>query len=54
LILLRINYINLKLGLSKGDLSLHVGIDNKRAIKIYEKMGFRKKYFRMMYQELES
>jgi len=33
-----------------GDLSLHVEIDNKRAIKLYEKMGLRKKYYRMFYQ----
>jgi len=34
---------------SKGSLSLHVEIDNKRAIKLYEKMGLRKKYYRMQY-----
>ncbi len=34
---------------SKGDLSLHVEIHNKRAIKLYEKMGLRKKYYRMHY-----
>ena len=34
---------------SKGSLSLHVEIDNKRAIKLYEKMGLRKKYYRMHY-----
>ena len=33
-----------------GDLSLHVEIDNKRAIKLYEKMGLSKKYYRMFYQ----
>ena len=33
-----------------GDLSLHVEIDNKRAIKLYEKMGIKKKYYRMFYQ----
>lgn len=32
-----------------GDLSLHVEIDNKRAIKLYEKMGLSKKYYRMFY-----
>lgn len=36
--------------LSKGDLSLHVETDNERAIKLYEKMGLRKKYYRMMYE----
>ncbi len=34
---------------SKGDLSLHVETNNKRAIKLYEKMGLRKKYYRMHY-----
>ncbi|MEA3457929.1 MAG: pyridoxal-phosphate dependent enzyme [Candidatus Thermoplasmatota archaeon] len=34
---------------SKGDLSLHVETDNKKAIKLYEKMGLRKKYYRMLY-----
>ncbi|MEA2054184.1 MAG: pyridoxal-phosphate dependent enzyme [Candidatus Thermoplasmatota archaeon] len=36
--------------LTKGDLSLHVETDNKRAIQLYEKMGFRKKYYRMLYE----
>jgi len=36
--------------LTRGDLSLHVETDNERAIKLYEKMGLRKKYYRMMYQ----
>jgi threonine synthase len=36
--------------LTKGDLSLHVEVDNKRATNLYEKMGFQKKYFRMLYQ----
>ena len=35
---------------TKGDLSLHVETDNERAIKLYEKMGLRKKYYRMMYE----
>ena len=34
-----------------GDLSLHVEIGNKRAIRLYEKMGLKKKYYRMFYQE---
>jgi threonine synthase len=34
---------------SKGELTLHVEINNKRAIKLYEKMGLRKKYYRMQY-----
>jgi threonine synthase len=33
-----------------GDLSLHVDIENKRAIKLYEKMGLIKKYYRMFYK----
>jgi threonine synthase len=33
-----------------GDLSLHVDVENKRAIKLYEKMGLRKKYYRMFYK----
>ncbi len=41
---------------TKGDLSLHVETNNKRAIKLYEKMGLRKKYYRMHYvgEEHES
>lgn len=35
--------------LTGGDFSLHVEIDNKRAIKLYEKMGLTKKYYRMFY-----
>jgi threonine synthase len=35
--------------LTNGNFSLHVEIDNKRAIKLYEKMGLKRKYFRMFY-----
>jgi threonine synthase len=35
---------------TNGDLTLHVEIDNKRAIKLYEKMGLQKKYYRMYYK----
>lgn len=35
--------------LTDGDFSLHVETDNKRAIKLYEKMGLTKKYYRMFY-----
>lgn len=35
--------------LSKGSLSLHVEVENKRAIKLYEKMGLKRKYYRMLY-----
>ena len=36
--------------LTKGDFTLHVETDNRRAIKLYEKMGLKKKYYRMFYQ----
>ena len=36
--------------LTKGNFSLHVEIDNKRAIKLYEKMGLKRKYYRMFYK----
>ncbi|MEF8878861.1 MAG: pyridoxal-phosphate dependent enzyme [Candidatus Thermoplasmatota archaeon] len=35
---------------ANGDLSLHVETNNKKAIKLYEKMGLRKKYYRMIYE----
>ncbi len=35
--------------ITNGDLSLHVETDNKKAIRLYEKMGLRKKYYRMLY-----
>ncbi|MGB1698034.1 MAG: pyridoxal-phosphate dependent enzyme [Thermoplasmatota archaeon] len=31
-----------------GDLSLHVDVDNQGAIRLYEKFGFTRKYFRML------
>lgn len=37
--------------MSDGDISLHVDVDNKRAIKLYEKMGFARKYYRMIYRK---
>lgn len=37
--------------MADGDLSLHVDTDNKRAIKLYEKMGFERKYYRMLYRK---
>jgi threonine synthase len=40
--------------LSKGSLSLHVETDNKRAIKLYEKMGLKRKYYRMLYKGPEG
>ncbi|KAB3536035.1 pyridoxal-phosphate dependent enzyme [Alkaliphilus pronyensis] len=36
--------------LSGGNISLHVEKDNNRAIKLYEKMGFKKSYLRMIHQ----
>lgn len=33
-----------------GEFTLHVEADNKRAIKLYEKMGLKKKYYRMFYR----
>jgi len=36
--------------LTAGNFSLHVEIDNKRAIKLYEKMGLKRKYYRMFYK----
>ncbi len=35
--------------LTDGDFSLHVETDNTRAIRLYEKMGLTKKYYRMFY-----
>jgi threonine synthase len=40
--------------LTKGSLSLHVETDNKRAIKLYEKMGLSRKYYRMLYKGPEG
>jgi len=34
---------------SRGSLSLHVDLNNKKAIRLYEKMGLRRKYARMIY-----
>ncbi|MGA1819650.1 MAG: pyridoxal-phosphate dependent enzyme [Thermoplasmatota archaeon] len=39
--------------LSEGSLSLHVETNNSRAIKLYEKMGLKKKYYRMLYHPPE-
>jgi threonine synthase len=35
---------------SDGDLSLHVDVDNIRAIRLYEKFGFARKYYRMLHR----
>lgn len=37
------------LELSEGNLSLHVDIKNKRARNLYEKLGFKAKYYRMIH-----
>ncbi len=34
---------------TEGDLSLHVETDNQPAIRLYEKFGFQRKYYRMLY-----
>lgn len=36
--------------ITEGNLSLHVDIDNDSAIKLYEKMGFQKPYYRMIHR----
>ncbi|EOD00594.1 pyridoxal-phosphate dependent enzyme [Caldisalinibacter kiritimatiensis] len=35
---------------TEGNLSLHVETNNERAIKLYEKMGFKKSYVRMIHK----
>lgn len=40
--------------LTEGNLSLHVEVENENAIKLYEKMGFKRKYYRMLYDGLEK
>ncbi len=43
--------INQMIELTEGKLSLHVDLDNKRARKLYEKLGFKTSYYRMIYSE---
>lgn len=38
------------LSLTGGNLSLHVDLENKRAKTLYEKMGFKAKYYRMIHK----
>lgn len=38
------------IALTEGNVSLHVERNNKNAIKLYEKMGFKKSYLRMIHQ----
>jgi threonine synthase len=37
--------------LTDGSLSLHVDLNNKSARRLYEKMGFKLKYYRMIYEQ---
>ena len=43
--------INQMIELTEGKLSLHVDLDNKRARKLYEKLGFKTAYYRMIYSK---
>ena len=43
--------INEMIQLTKGKLSLHVDLDNRRAKKLYRKLGFETAYYRMIYSE---
>jgi threonine synthase len=43
--------INHMIELTKGKLSLHVDLENKRARKLYEKLGFKTSYYRMIYSQ---
>ena len=43
--------INQMIELTGGKLSLHVDLDNKRARKLYEKLGFKTAYYRMIYSK---
>jgi len=44
------NLLNQAIELTKGNLSLHVDFENQRAIKLYQKLGFKKSYIRMIHQ----
>lgn len=43
--------INKMIELTEGKLSLHVDLDNNRARKLYEKLGFKTAYYRMIYSK---
>jgi len=43
--------IDKSIELSKGNLSLHVEPDNKRAIRLYKKMGLDIQYYRMKFRK---
>jgi len=34
-----------------GDFSLHVDLENQGALRLYEKIGMKRKYYRMLYRE---
>lgn len=42
--------INKAIELSNGNISLHVEMENQRAIKLYKKMGFESSYIRMIHK----
>jgi len=42
--------LNKAIEISQGNISLHVEMNNTRAIKLYEKMGFAKSYVRMIHK----
>lgn len=46
--------INQMIELTEGNLSLHVDLENKRARKLYEKLGFKTAYYRMIYSADEN
>jgi len=46
--------LNKAIELADGNISLHVEKDNNRAIKLYEKMGFRKSYLRMIHKSRDE
>lgn len=46
--------LNKAIDLSNGNISLHVEKDNNRAIKLYEKMGFKKSYLRMIHKSRDE
>ena len=43
--------INQMIELTQGKLSLHVDLENKRARTLYEKLGFKTSYYRMIYHK---
>jgi len=43
--------LDLMINKSEGDIALHVDFDNKRARKVYKKMGFKEAYIEMRYKK---